>query len=174
MLFIVLKNFVFTDYFKKIDNKLISTTEGYIIYYIQLLAYFLNIMINYICFYWIIRDQYKEDELLFSLFKFRKWRNVAQQSRALSHRILASIPTISMVGAYFEPVKHLEVGADGILYLSKFDKLVGRVAAAALAGTHLHGGEGHQGLVAQGGAAEWLLAQGHGLAHQRVVQADAG
>jgi len=39
-----------------------------------------------------------------------------------------------MVGAYFEPVKHLEVGADGILYLSKFDKLVGRVAAGAVAG----------------------------------------
>ena len=72
MLFIVLKNFVFTDYFKKIDNKLISTTEGYIIYYIQLLAYFLNIMINYICFYWIIRDQYNNDSELMKRDKRRK------------------------------------------------------------------------------------------------------
>ena len=72
MLFIVLKNFVFTDYFKKIDNKLISTTEGYIIYYIHLLAYFLNIMINYICFYWIIRDQYNNDSELMKRDKRRK------------------------------------------------------------------------------------------------------
>ena len=63
MIFIVLKNFVFEDYYIKINNKLISTTEGYIIYYIQLLAYFLDIMINYICFYWIIRDQYKDDSV---------------------------------------------------------------------------------------------------------------
>ena len=54
MLFIVLKNFVFTDYFKKIDNKLISTTEGYIIYYIQL------------------RDQYNNDSELMKRDKRRK------------------------------------------------------------------------------------------------------
>ena len=61
MLFILFKNFILTDYFKKIEYKLISTDEGYIIYYIYLLSYFLNIMINFICFYWIIRDQYKDD-----------------------------------------------------------------------------------------------------------------
>ena len=61
MIFILFKNFILTEYFKKIDYKLISTNEGYIIYYIYLLTYFLNIMINFICFYWIIRDQYKDD-----------------------------------------------------------------------------------------------------------------
>ena len=72
MIFIVLKNFVFEDYYIKINNKLISTTEGYIIYYIHLLAYFLNIMINYICFYWIIRDQYNNDSELMKRDKRRK------------------------------------------------------------------------------------------------------
>ena len=61
MIFILFKNFILTEYFKKIDYKLISTNEGYIIYYIYLLTYFLNIMINFICFYWIIRDQYRDD-----------------------------------------------------------------------------------------------------------------
>ena len=60
MAFILFKNFILTEYFQKIEYKLISTNEGYIIYYIYLLTYFLNIMINFICFYWIIRDQYKE------------------------------------------------------------------------------------------------------------------
>ncbi len=62
MIFILFKNFILTEHFKKIEYKLISTDEGYIIYYIYLLTYFLNIMINFICFYWIIRDQYKEDD----------------------------------------------------------------------------------------------------------------
>ena len=62
MVFILFKNFILTEYFQKIEYKLISTNEGYIIYYIYLLTYFLNIMINFICFYWIIRDQYKEDD----------------------------------------------------------------------------------------------------------------
>ena len=62
MIFLLFKNFILNEYFQKIEYKLISTNEGYIIYYIYLLTYFLNIMINFICFYWIIRDQYKEDD----------------------------------------------------------------------------------------------------------------
>lgn len=61
LLFILFKNFILTDYFTKIEYKLISTNEGYIIYYIYLLTFFLNIMINFICFYWIIREQYKSN-----------------------------------------------------------------------------------------------------------------
>ena len=61
MLFILAKNFILDEHFDKIEYKLVSTNEGYIIYYIYLLTYFLNIMINFICFYWIIRDQYKND-----------------------------------------------------------------------------------------------------------------
>ena len=61
LLFILSKNFLFTDLFKKIEYKLESENEGYIIYYIYLLTFFLNTMINFICFYWVIRDQYKDN-----------------------------------------------------------------------------------------------------------------
>ena len=59
MIFILFKNFILTEHFKKIEYKLISTDEGYIIYYIYLLTYFLNVSINFFCFYWLIRDQYQ-------------------------------------------------------------------------------------------------------------------
>ena len=62
LLFILFKNYIFTDDFIKKDRKTLpQNNKGYIIYYIHLLTYFLNIMINYICFYWIIRDQYKDN-----------------------------------------------------------------------------------------------------------------
>ena len=61
LLFILFKNYIFTDDFIKKDRKTLPQNNiGYLIYYFHLLTYFLNIMINYICFYWIIRDQYKE------------------------------------------------------------------------------------------------------------------
>ena len=37
---------------------------GYIIYYIYLLNYFLNIMVNFICFYWMIREQYNQPDIV--------------------------------------------------------------------------------------------------------------
>ena len=63
MIFIFLKSFILTDIFSKRDNKIVSTDEGYIIYYIYLLSYFLNIMINFICFYWMIREQYNQSDI---------------------------------------------------------------------------------------------------------------
>ena len=63
MIFIFLKSFILTDIFSKKDNKIVSTDEGYIIYYIYLLSYFLNIMINFICFYWMIREQYNQSDI---------------------------------------------------------------------------------------------------------------
>ena len=63
MIFIFLKSFILTDIFSKKDNKIVSTDEGYIIYYIYLLSYFLNIMINFICFYWMIREQYNQSNI---------------------------------------------------------------------------------------------------------------
>ena len=63
MIFIFLKSFILTDIFSKKDNKIVSTDEGYIIYYIYLLTYFLNIMINFICFYWMIREQYNQSDI---------------------------------------------------------------------------------------------------------------
>ena len=66
------------------------------------------------------------------------------------------------------PVQQLQIQADGLLYLADKDELVRRVRARALAGAHLHGGEGHQRLVGQRGRAEGRAAQGHGAAHQRM------
>ena len=63
MIFIFLKSFILTDIFSKRDNKIVSTDEGYIIYYIYLLSYFLNIIINFICFYWMIREQYNQSDI---------------------------------------------------------------------------------------------------------------
>ena len=61
LLFILFKNYIFTDDFIKKDRKTLPQNNiGYVIYYIHFLTYFLNIEINYICFYWIIRDQYKD------------------------------------------------------------------------------------------------------------------
>ena len=42
--------------------------------------------------------------------------------------------------------------------------------AGTLAGSHLHGGEGHQCLVGQGGRAEGGASQGDGSAHHRVFR----
>lgn len=64
MLFIFLGSFVLTDMFSKKDYKLVSTDTGYIIYYIYLLSYFLNIMVNFICFYWMIREQYNQPNVI--------------------------------------------------------------------------------------------------------------
>ena len=63
MLFILLETFVLTNMFFKKNNKIVSTDTGYIIYYIYLLSYFLNIMVNFICFYWMIREQYNQPDM---------------------------------------------------------------------------------------------------------------
>ena len=63
MLFILLGTFVLTNMFFKKNNKIVSTDTGYIIYYIYLLSYFLNIMVNFICFYWMIREQYNQPDI---------------------------------------------------------------------------------------------------------------
>ena len=63
MLFILLGTFVLTNMFFKKNNKIVSTNTGYIIYYIYLLSYFLNIMVNFICFYWMIREQYNQPDM---------------------------------------------------------------------------------------------------------------
>ena len=63
MMFILLGSFVLTNIFSKKDFKLISTDTGYIIYYIYLLSYFINIMVNFICFYWMIREQYNQPDI---------------------------------------------------------------------------------------------------------------
>ena len=64
MMFILLSSFVLSDIFYKKNYKLVSTDTGYIIYYIYLLNYFLNIMVNFICFYWMIREQYNQPDIV--------------------------------------------------------------------------------------------------------------
>jgi hypothetical protein len=64
MMFILLATFALTEMFFKKDNKIVSTNTGYIIYYIYLLSYFLNIMVNFICFYWMIREQYNQPDMI--------------------------------------------------------------------------------------------------------------
>ena len=62
MIFILCKHFILNGFFGKIIY-IIKTDrkEAIIIYYIYVLFCFLNVLVNYFCFYWIVRDQYKID-----------------------------------------------------------------------------------------------------------------
>jgi hypothetical protein len=59
MVFILSKHFLLENFFQKDEYKLISLKdEGYIIYYFYLIFCFLNVFVNYFCFYWIVREQF--------------------------------------------------------------------------------------------------------------------
>ena len=61
--FILTKHFLLDEHFeKKIYKIKFHTNEGCIIYYIYITICFLNILVNYFCFYWVVRDQYKSEE----------------------------------------------------------------------------------------------------------------
>lgn len=63
LIFILSKHFLLDGHFeKKIYKIKIQTNEGCIIYYIYITICFLNILVNYFCFYWVVRDQYKSQE----------------------------------------------------------------------------------------------------------------
>ena len=63
MSFILSKQFLLNDIiFKKGEYRVISlTNHGYIIYYIYLFICFINALVNYFCFYWIVRHQYNNN-----------------------------------------------------------------------------------------------------------------
>lgn len=61
MSFIFIKHFLLKDYFAKDEYEFVLVSyepEGYIIYYIYLIICFLNLFVNYICFYFLINEQY--------------------------------------------------------------------------------------------------------------------
>ena len=63
LIFIISKHFLLDGHFEKRIYKIkIQTNEGCIIYYIYITICFLNILVNYFCFYWVVRDQYKSHE----------------------------------------------------------------------------------------------------------------
>jgi hypothetical protein len=63
LIFILSKHFLLDGHFgKRIYKIKIQTNEGCIIYYIYITICFLNILVNYFCFYWVVRDQYKSQE----------------------------------------------------------------------------------------------------------------
>ena len=63
MVFILSKHFILNGFFeKKIYIIKTKREEAYIIYYIYVLSCFLNVLVNYFCFYWVVRDQYKIDK----------------------------------------------------------------------------------------------------------------
>ena len=84
MSFILSKHFVLDDYFEKEQEyqyKIKSLkNEGYIIYYFYLIFCLLNILVNYFCFYWIVRDQYKEQNNEIKDLKKDKKRNVLDEN----------------------------------------------------------------------------------------------
>lgn len=62
MLFVLSKNFLLEDFFQKDEYKLISLkNSAYIIYYNYLIICFLNVLVNYFCFYWIVKEQYDDN-----------------------------------------------------------------------------------------------------------------
>ena len=63
MVFILCKHYILNGFFeKKIYIIKTKREEAYIIYYIYVLSCFLNVLVNYFCFYWVVRDQYKIDK----------------------------------------------------------------------------------------------------------------
>ena len=84
MSFILSKHFILDDYFEKEQEyqyKIKSLkNEGYIIYYFYLIFCLLNILVNYFCFYWIVRDQYKEQNNEIKDLKKDKKRNVLDEN----------------------------------------------------------------------------------------------
>ena len=62
MSFVLSKQFLLQDFFKKDEYKVISLKKsGYIIYYIYLIICFLNVLVNYFCFYFVVKDQYDDN-----------------------------------------------------------------------------------------------------------------
>ena len=62
MTFVLSKHFLLEDFFQKDEYKLICLkNKGYIIYYFYLIFCFLNVFVNYFCFYWIVREQFEEN-----------------------------------------------------------------------------------------------------------------
>ena len=62
MSFVLSKHFLLQDFFKKDEYKVISLkNSGYIIYYIYLIICFLNVLVNYFCFYFVVKDQYDDN-----------------------------------------------------------------------------------------------------------------
>lgn len=63
MIFILCKHFILNGFFEK-QIYVVKTQkrEASIIYYIYILFCFLNVLVNYFCFYWVVRDQYIIDK----------------------------------------------------------------------------------------------------------------
>ena len=59
ILFTITRNFILHEHYLENDFKTIpNSTSGDIIYYIYLIICFLNVSVNYLCFYYFIRHQY--------------------------------------------------------------------------------------------------------------------
>lgn len=58
--------------------------------------------------------------------------------------------------------EHFPVYLQCLFYFLDEDVFISRMASAALPRPHLHGGERHQGLVGEGGAAEGSSSQFYG------------
>ena len=73
MSFILSKQFILNDIFKKNEYRVISlTNKGYIIYYIYIFICFLNALVNYFSFYWIVRHQYNSNNDISKLNRNKK------------------------------------------------------------------------------------------------------
>jgi tRNA-dihydrouridine synthase len=84
MSFILSKHFILDDYFEKEQEyqyKIKSLkNEGIIIYYFYLIFCLLNVSVNYFCFYWIVRDQYKDHNDEIKHLKKDKKRKVLDEN----------------------------------------------------------------------------------------------
>ena len=65
MAFILSKHSLLKDYFSNENNNKYKYIElnntGFIIYYFYIFICFLNVLVNYFCFYWVVRDQYNNN-----------------------------------------------------------------------------------------------------------------
>ena len=84
MSFILSKHFVLENFFEKEQEyqyKIKSLKkEGIIIYYLYTVFCLLNVLVNYFCFYWIVRDQYKDHNSEIKHLKKDKKRNFLDEN----------------------------------------------------------------------------------------------
>jgi hypothetical protein len=61
MIFILSKHYLLVNFFERNKKIKILKSEGYFIYYFYLVICYINALINYFCYYYIVKDQYDEE-----------------------------------------------------------------------------------------------------------------
>ena len=85
MIFILSMHYLLDNFFERNKKIKILKSEGYFIYYFYLFICYLNALINYFCYFYIVKDQYEEKVL--NKQKKKKKNNVLSDNDILNETI---------------------------------------------------------------------------------------